>query len=383
MPWNEPGGGNKDPWSNKSSSNQGPPDLDELLRKLTGKLGGAFGGRSGGGGGVFKGLPAGMWMIGVILLLGWLASGFYIVGAGEAGVELRFGAFQTTTGPGPHWHLPYPIETAEIVNMTEVRSVQHKATMLTQDENIVDVEMAAQYLIKAPEEYLFNVRVPDGVLRLVMESSMREVVGKSKMDYILAEGRAEIAESTKQLMQSTLDDYGAGLMVTTVNMLQAQPPDQVQDAFADAIKAREDEVRFRNEAEAYANGIIPQARGEAARVDQEANAYQEQVIATAEGESARFLKVLTEYKKAPVVTRERLYIDALESVMSKSSKVLMDARESNNLLYLPVDKLMQQSSSGTTSAGHIQRDGGATHDAAGRSLDTRPRRPATRLREGR
>ncbi len=381
MPWNEPGGGNKDPWSNKSSSDQGPPDLDELLRKLTGKLGGAFGGRSGGGGGS-KGLPAGMWLIGVILLLGWLASGFYIVGAGEAGVELRFGAFQTSTGPGPHWHLPYPIETAEIVNMTEVRSVQHKATMLTQDENIVDVEMAAQYLIKSPEDYLFNVRVPDGVLRLVMESSMREVVGKSKMDYILAEGRGEIAESTKQLMQITLDDYGAGLMVTTVNMLQAQPPDQVQDAFADAIKAREDEVRFRNEAEAYANGIIPQARGEAARVEQEAEAYKEQMVATAEGESARFLKLLGEYKKAPVVTRERLYIDALESVLSKSSKVLMDTKGSNNLLYLPVDKLMGQPS-GSAAVPRTPRSRGATHDAAGRALDGRPRRPTTRLREGR
>jgi len=381
MPWNEPGGGNKDPWSNKSSSDQGPPDLDELLRKLTGKLGGAFGGRSGGGGGS-KGLPAGMWLIGVILLLGWLASGFYIVGAGEAGVELRFGAFQTSTGPGPHWHLPYPIETAEIVNMTEVRSVQHKATMLTQDENIVDVEMAAQYLIKSPEDYLFNVRVPDGVLRLVMESSMREVVGKSKMDYILAEGRGEIADSTKQLMQITLDDYGAGLMVTTVNMLQAQPPDQVQDAFADAIKAREDEVRFRNEAEAYANGIIPQARGEAARVGQEAEAYKEQMVATAEGESARFLKLLGEYKKAPVVTRERLYIDALESVLSKSSKVLMDTKGSNNLLYLPVDKLMGQPS-GSAAVPHTPRSRGTTHDAAGRALDGRPRRPTTRLREGR
>lgn len=380
MPWNEPGGGGKDPWS-KQPGNQGPPDLDELLKKLTGKFGGVFGGKSGSGGGG-KGLPAGLWLVAVVVALGWLATGFYIVSAGEAGVELRFGAFQTTTGPGPHWHLPYPIETVEIVNVTEIRSAQHKASMLTQDENIVDVEMAAQYLVKMPENYVFNVRAPDSVLRLVMESAMREVVGKSKMDYILAEGRGEIAENTKQLMQQTLDDYGAGLQVSTVNMLQAQPPEQVQDAFEDAIKAREDEVRFRNEAEAYANGIIPQARGEAARVEQDAKAYRDQVIAQAEGESARFLKLLGEYEKARNVTRDRLYLDAIEAVMARSSKVLLDTEQSNNMLFLPLDKLMDRMPSSMKDP--ASDSGATTHTPSGRAIDSRTtRRPTTRLREGR
>jgi membrane protease subunit HflK len=380
MPWNEPGGGGKDPWS-KRPSEPGPPDLDELLRKLTGRFGGLFGGGSGGGTGKGRGLPAGLILIGVILFLGWLASGFYIVSAGEAGVELRLGAYKTSTGPGPHWHIPYPIETAELVNVTEVRSVQHKAAMLTQDENIVEVELAVQYVVKAPEEYLFEVRLPDATLRQVMESAMREVVGKSKMDYILAEGRAEIAEDTKLLIQATVDGYQAGLLITTVNMQQAQPPEQVQDAFADAIKAREDEVRFRNEAEAYANGIIPQARGEAARLEQGAHGYRDRLVARAEGETARFTKLLTEYQKAPDVTRERLYLDAVESVLTNSSKVMVDVKGGNNLLYLPLDQLIQ----GGAGAAMASRRGGSAPGAGGaprNSMDSRARR-TTRLREGR
>jgi membrane protease subunit HflK len=379
MPWNEPGGGGKDPWSKKPNE-PGPPDLDELLRKLTGRFGGLFGGGSGGGAGGGKGLPAGLILIGVILFLGWLASGFYIVGAGEAGVELRFGAYQITTGPGPHWHIPYPIETVELVNLTEVRSAQHKATMLTQDENIVEVELAVQYLVKSPQDYLFKVRLPDATLRQVMESAMREVVGKSKMDYILGAGRAAIAADTKQIMQSTLDGYQTGLLVTTVNMQQAQPPEQVQDAFADAIKAREDEVRFRNEAETYANGIIPQARGEAARLEQEANAYRDRLVARAEGETARFTKLLSEYQKAPKVTRERLYLDTVETVLAHSSKVMVDVSDGNNLFYLPLDQLIQ---GGAATATHRAGSPSALGGGSSRSsMDSQARRP-TRLREGR
>ncbi len=380
MPWNEPGGSNKDPWSRKPSD-QGPPDLDELLRKLTGKFGGIFGGKPGSGSGSGKGPSLGLGLVIAVVAIVWLGSGFYIVSAGEAGVELRFGAFQEVTDPGPHWHIPYPIEAVEVINVDEVRDAQHKATMLTQDENIVDIELAVQYRIKSPEDYLFQVRLPDPTLRQAMESALREVVGKSKMDFILGEGRAEIADDTKRLMQGILDDYKTGLLVTTVNLQQAQPPEQVQGDFADAIKAREDEVRFKNEAEAYANGILPQARGEAARVEQESNAYMERVIAKATGEAARFLKLMEEYQKAPEVTRERLYLDAIESVFSRSNKVLMDAKGTNNLMYLPLDKLFQRGA-GVGMSSDTDGTGMASRNSSSTMLDTRPRR-STRLREGR
>ena len=380
MPWNEPGGSNKDPWSRKPSD-QGPPDLDELLRKLTGKFGGIFGGKPGSGSGSGKGPSLGLGLVIAVVAIVWLGSGFYIVSAGEAGVELRFGAFQEVTDPGPHWHIPYPIEAVEVINVDEVRDAQHKATMLTQDENIVDIELAVQYRIKSPEDYLFQVRLPDPTLRQAMESALREVVGKSKMDFILGEGRAEIADDTKRLMQGILDDYKTGLLVTTVNLQQAQPPEQVQGAFADAIQAREDEVRFKNEAEAYANGILPQARGEAARVEQESNAYMERVIAKATGEAARFLKLMEEYQKAPEVTRERLYLDAIESVFSRSNKVLMDAKGTNNLMYLPLDKLFQRGA-GVGMSSDTDGTGMASRNSSSTMLDTRPRR-STRLREGR
>lgn len=377
MPWNQPGG-DKDPWT-KKPGNQGPPDLDELLRKLSGRFGGVFGGRSGAGGGAGKGSSVGLGLLIGIIVIVWLASGFYIVGAGEAGVVLRFGAYQYATGPGPHWHIPYPIESREIVNVTEIRFAQHKATMLTQDENIVDVELAAQYLVKSPEDYVFQVRLPEVSLSQAMESAVREVIGKSEMDYILAEGRAQIAEDTTQLMQGILDAYRTGLLVTSVNLQQAQPPEEVQDAFADAIKAREDEVRFRNEAEAYKNAIIPQARGEAARIEQEANAYQERVTANAEGDAARFLKLKAEYEKAPQVTRERLYLDALESVLSKSGKVMIDVKQGANLLYLPLDKLITQA--GQTAAQMTDRTNMSSRAQASGAMEPRARRP--RLREGR
>ncbi len=385
MPWNEPGGGDKDPWSKKPSnpSNQGPPDLDELLQKLTGKFGGIFGGKSGSGGAGSSGKRSsiGLGLIAAVIAVVWLGSGFYIVSAGEAGVVLRFGAFQEVTDPGPHWHLPYPFENVEVINVDEVRDAQHKATMLTQDENIVDIELAVQYRIKSPEDYIFQVRIPDASLRQAMESAVREVVGKSKMDYILGEGRAEIAQDTNAVMQAVLDDYRTGLLITKVNMQQAQPPDQVQGAFEDAIKAREDEVRFINEAEAYSNGIIPQARGEAARLGQEASAYKDRVIARAEGEAARFLKLLTEYEKAADVTRERLYLDTVESVLSNSSKVMMDVQGGNSLFYLPLDKIIKEGRAGELPMG---ADGNAagTHASSGGAMDGRPRR-STRFREGR
>ena len=386
MPWNEPGGG-KDPWGQRPSDQQGPPDLDELLRKLTERLGNLFGGRGGGGraqgrkGGA--GGPA-VWLLVVAAVLVWLGSGIYIIDPGEAGVVLRFGAYARTTGPGPHWHAPYPIEAVERVNVTEIRTAQHKATMLTQDENIVEVEVAAQYLIESPEDYLFQVRLPDVTLRQVMESALREVVGRSKMDYILAEGRAEVAAKTRQLMQAILQEYKTGLLITALNMQQAQPPAAVQDAFADAIKAREDEARFRNEAQAYANGILPQARGEAARLRQEAIAYRDSITENAQGEADRFVKLLGAYRQAPEVTRERLYLETVEKILAESGKVLVDVQEGNNLFYMPLDQLLRSQGqhieplTGSPSSSTFSRRAASNSGAASERI----RRPV-RLREGR
>jgi membrane protease subunit HflK len=351
MAWNEPGGsGGKDPWGGRNDE-QGPPDLDEVVKKLQNKLGGLFGGGSGGGGssrgGDSGGLSAGGFaLIIVLLLVVWGFSGLYTIHEGTRGVVMQFGAYKTTTMPGLHWY-PRFVQTVEEVNVDNVRSIElgirgDESLMLTQDENIVDIKFAVQYQVKDARDYLFNVNEPDETLRQAMESSVREIVGKSEMDFVLTGGRAEVVARAQQLMQEILDQYQTGLVITSLNMQDAQAPQQVQGAFADAVKAREDEVRFKNEAEAYANDVLPKARGEAARLLEEANAHKEQVIAEAEGETARFLSVLAEYKKAPNVTRKRLYIDTMESVLSQSSKVVVDTKGNNNLLYLPLDKLMQR-----------------------------------------
>ncbi len=345
MPWNQPGGDNKDPWGGGNKNNQGPPDLDELLKKITSKLG-SFGGGKGGSGSGGGGRAGSVGLVGILLLglILWLASGFYIVGEGERGLVLRFGAFQSESVPGPHWHIPTPIETVELVDIDQVRSFQHRSSMLTQDENIVDIELAAQYRVNDARKYKFSVRDPDLTLNQAVESALREAVGKSKMDFVLNEGRPQIAALSKQLTQAMLDAYQTGMEITTMNLQQSQPPEQVQDAFNDAIKAREDNVRFVNEAEAYANSVVPMARGESARISEEAKAYKEQIVSKAEGEAARFTKLLTEYRKAPVVTRERLYLETVESVLSRSSKVMMDTKSGNSMMYLPLDKLISQSS---------------------------------------
>ena len=357
MPWSQQSGNNqKDPWSGQKQSDreQAPPDLGEAMQKLINHLSGLFGGKGGAGrdsGKKGKGPGgAGISLLIVAAVVIWLLSGIYIINEGQRGVVLRFGEYNYTTAPGPHWHLPYPVEAVEKVDIDRIRSVQNKAHMLTQDENIVEVELAVQYRVKDASDYLFNVRDPDvadgfrspaeGTLYQVMESALREVVGKNGMDFILGAGRAEIAAQTKELMQVTLDDYQSGLEVITVNLQQSQPPNAVQDAFADAIKAREDEIRFVNEAEAYANGILPQARGEAARITEEANAYREQIIANSEGEADRFIKLYDEYRKAPEVTRRRLYLQAVESMLANSKKVMINSEQSNNLLLMPLDQML-------------------------------------------
>jgi membrane protease subunit HflK len=366
MAWNEPGGsGGKDPWGGRKNE-QGPPDLDEVMRKLQNKLNGLFGGgssgggngQSGGDGSVVSGggMGAGSFVgILLIVLVVWGLSGIYIIDEGNRGVVTTFGKYTDTTMPGPHWHARF-IQGVDKVNVSGVRSIElghrlEESLMLTQDENIVDVKFAVQYQVGNAPDYLYNARNPDETMRQVMESAVREIIGQSEMDFIITGGRSEVVNRAQALMQQTLDNYKTGLVITQLTMQNAQAPRQVQGAFADAVKAREDEIRLRNEAEAYANDLIPRARGGAARFIEEANAYREQVIAEAEGESARFLSILTEYRKNPKVMRTRLYIDTMESVLHNSSKVIVDTEGGNNLLYLPLDKLMQRDSTASGSSG--------------------------------
>jgi modulator of FtsH protease HflK len=395
MAWNEPGGGNKDPWG-QGGGNQGPPDLDELIRKLQAKFGGLFGGARKGGGAATGGGGGGFLSIGLLLgvaIVVWLASGIYIIDEGKRGVVLRFGEFHTITGPGPHWRIPFPVDAVEVVDVetrrfeeigyrtTAGRSVvvPREALMLTRDENIVNVQMAVQYQVSDPRQFLFNVRDPRQSLQQAAESALREVVGKSNMDFVLTEGRSDVVMQVRGLMQDMLDDYETGLLVSEVSMQDVQPPEEVQGAFSDAIRAREDEQRFKNEAEAYSNDIIPRARGQAARVLEEANAYKESVVARAEGEASRFSQLLTEYKRAPDVTRKRLYLETMEEVLQSSSKVLIDVKDGNSLMYLPLDRMIK---GGAELAPRVSDAYTSSGDMAG-SSGTLNSRPPQQIRETR
>ena len=371
MAWNEPDGDDKkDPWGNRDKkpdgNQQSPPDLDEVVKQMQNKITKLFGGKGGGsndgggssgGGGASPSSSLVGLIIGVLVIV-WLASGIYIVDPGERGVVTRFGSYVDTTEPGPHWRLPFPVDKVEVVNVDQIRDVEvgyrsspgrgdsntvpQEALMLTQDENIVDIKFAVQYRVKDAKDYLFAVRDPHTTLREATESAVREAIGKSKMDFVLTQGQSDIAVRTEELIQGILDRYSTGLLVTSVNLQSAQPPQEVKGAFEDAIKAREDNERLKNDAEAYSNDIIPKARGNAARQLEEASGYKARVVAQAEGESKRFSDLLTEYKKAPQVTRDRLYLDTIELVMGSTTKVLVDVDGGNNLLYLPLDKLVGQ-----------------------------------------
>ena len=364
MAWNEPGGNgnNNDPWGGGGNNrggngggDQGPPDLDEALRKLQDRLNSIFGGSGkkpnsggfggdGGGSGSGSGSGSGFFIILVVLAaIFWAGMGFYTVDQQERGVVLRLGKYAETVGPGLRWNPPL-IDEVQKVNVTQVRTRTHRALMLTKDENIVDVDMAVQYVITDPKNFQLSVRDPEGSLSHAAESALRHVVGATDMHSILTQGRELLSVQVQERLQGYMDDYNTGLQISKVNVKEAKAPSQVQDAFNDVIRAREDEVRVKNEAEAYANGIIPQARGQAQRMLEEANAYREEVIAKAEGESQRFEALLSEYEKAPGVTRERLYLDTMEAVLSKSPKVLVDVEGGNNMMYLPLDKLNQASS---------------------------------------
>lgn len=370
MAWNEPGGGNKDPWSGKGGD-QGPPDLDEVVKKLQEKFGGIFGGGKSPKGESTGGHGPGSRSIGLILgviVLVWLASGIYIIEPAERGVILRFGAYSETTEPGPHWHLPYPVEEVLKVNVDQISSFNHKATMLTRDENIVDVELTVQSRILDASDYLFQDQAPEKTIRDAIETSVREIIGKSDLDFILTSGRSAIADRILSVAQGLIDQYKTGLQITSVNTQPAKPPEQVKSAFDDAIKAREDKERLENKAEAYANEVVPIARGAAARKVADAKAYRERVIAEAEGETSRFLAVLKQYQLAPEVTRERLYLDAVETMLGQTSKVMLDTAGGNSLMYLPLDKLIQQG--GGATSGSQPYSSGTSNQVPARS-DTR------------
>ncbi len=350
MAWNQPGGGDRDPWGG-GNRNDGPPDLDEVVKNLQKKLGGLFGkSRNNGGGGESSGggFPSGIGGKGIAALVVlaaavWGASGFYIIQPAERGIVLRFGAFEDVTQPGPNWHIPYPIEDVIKVDVDKVYNFPVEAHMLTRDENIVDLELKVQYRISSPETYLFRDFAPEKTIRDATETTLREVVGQNPLDSIIvSENRSQIAEAVEQGLRTLVKRYQTGLEIVGVNIQRAGAPLAVKEAFDDVNKAREDKERFENKAEAYANEIVPRARGAAARRLEDAKAYKAQVIAEAEGESQRFLSLLGEYVRAPEVTRQRLYLETVEKVYSDTSKVVMDTDSSNNLTYIPLDQLMKQ-----------------------------------------
>ncbi|MBI4757116.1 MAG: FtsH protease activity modulator HflK [Betaproteobacteria bacterium] len=358
--WGNRGGGNRD--GGNRGGNQGPPDLEELWRDFNRRLSALFGGRGGNGSGDSGGRPprlsprqfgGGLGMVLALVVVIWMASGFYIVDASQRGVVLQFGRFLQTTEPGLRWRLPYPVQSHELVNLTGVRTVEigyrgqernkvlKEALMLTDDENIINIQFAVQYILRDPQEYLFNNRLPDEVVIQAAETAMREIVGGNKMDFVLYEGREEVAVSAATLIQQIVDRYQTGIQISKVTMQNAQPPEQVQAAFDDAVKAGQDLERQKSEGQAYANDVIPKARGTASRLFEEANGYRQRVIANAEGEASRFQQILPEYARAPEVTRQRMYLDTVQQVLSSSAKVVVDAKGGGNLLFMPLDKLMQ------------------------------------------
>ena len=381
MAWNEPENDDRkddrknDPWGSRSGKqDQGPPDIDQLVNDFMKKLSGMFGGkgrRSGGGsgngsgGGLSGGLITGVLVIAAII---WIGAGFYTVNEQERGIVLRLGrAQEAVVLPGLHWNPPLIDEVTKI-NVTRVYDQSFSNTMLTEDDNIVDITMTVQYVITDARKYFLEVKDPEISLQQAAESAIRHVVGGSAMDEAISTGREILAQDARERLQSYLDDYGTGITVSQINIAQSLPPQQVRAAFDDVIKAREDNQSFQNEAGRYANRIIPQARGQALRQIEEARAYRERVIAEARGEADRFTRLLVEYEKAPDITRERLYIDTMQSVLSNSSKVLIDVEGGNNMIYLPLDQILQQARRGVTSVSNVPESNSSLND--GRNLNS-------------
>lgn len=403
MSINDPRWGNNDQPENGKKDPQGPPDLEDLWRdfnqRLSSALGRGAGGGDGGGSPVTpRQLGGGVFLLIAAVLVLWLASGFYIVDAGERAVVLRFGKMYAETQDGLQWRLPFPFESHEIVNVTELRNVEvgkrdadpakggHESLMLTDDENIINIQFAVQYTRGNAAEFLFNNRDAEESVKQVAETVMREIVGKSKMDFVLYEGREAIAKDAQIRIQKILSDYKTGIIVSKVTMQNAQPPQPVQEAFNDAVKAGQDQERLKNEGQAYFNDVVPKAEGAAARLREEAKGYAARVVSQAEGDAARFKSVFAEYAKAPEVTRNRMYIDAMQQVYSSTSKILVDTKGSGNMLYLPLDKLMQTiaqpgvteaASNGQTAAKNPQESAKAAPEAG---VDYR-NRDALRSRE--
>ena len=354
-------------WGKRGGGGQGgPPDLDEIWRNVNRRLANLLsrkGGDGEGGGRPRRELPlGGAALLFALVVVVWLASGFYIVDEGRRGVVTRFGKYTETTQPGPRWHLPFPVEAVEVVDFSQVKTievgyrntprnkVEREAVMLTDDENIIDIQFAVQYNLKSAEDYVFMNRRPDQIAAFVAETAIREVIGKSKMDSALYEGREQIAKQTEQLMQQMLDLYRTGVFVQKVTLQTVLPPDKVQAAFDDAVKAGQDRERLKNEGQAYANEVVPRARGMASRLLEEANGYTTEVVQKSEGDASRFRSILTEYQKAPSVTRDRLYLDMMQSVIGSTAKIILDQKGGGSLLYLPLDKLIQQSGTGAAEA---------------------------------
>ena len=357
MAWNEPGNNNNgdnngrdnDPWgknNNRGGRDQGPPDLDEVFSQLSQKLGGKFGRKGGSGNGpsIGGGGAIGFGIIAVIAIAIWFFAGFYTVGEAERAVVLRLGQFDRIEEPGLNWHPRFidEVKDEQLVNVQAIRSLRASGTMLTKDENVVTVEMGVQYRVSDPYKYLYRVTDADDSLRQATDSALRAVIGDSLMDSILTSGRQQIRQSTQETLNRIIDSYDMGILIVDVNFQSARPPEQVKDAFDDAIAAREDEERFEREAEAYRNDIIPKATGRAERLKKEAVGYSERIVNGALGQVAQFEKLLPEYQAAPEVTRNRMYLDTMEKVYSSTSKVLIDSESSGNLLYLPIDKLGAQ-----------------------------------------
>ncbi|MEN9659319.1 MAG: FtsH protease modulator HflK [Pseudomonadota bacterium] len=368
----------------------GPPDLDEIIRNITSKISRLFGGdgspQPSGGGNSLAGAGAAV-VVAVAVAVLWAASGFYVVDERENAVIMRFGRYvETVEKPGLHWHLPWPVESREIVNMTEIRSLEvgtpggegragDESMMLTGDQNILEVRLEVQYNLKSAHDFVFFNRTTDrdakDLVKQIAQTAIREVVGKNKVDYVLNEGRGKIGEDTKEIVQNLLDRYGVGVAVSRVNISDVQPPDQVQAAFSDAVKARQDKARLINEGTAYANDVIPKAGGMAARLSEESEGYRSRVVSQAEGDASRFKQVAAEYAKAPQVTRDRMYFDTMQQVFQNTTKLLIDQKSSGNLLYLPLDKLMQMT---TPAAAPASADAAkvaepsAANDAANRNV---------------
>ena len=342
--------------------NDGPPDLDQLWREfnqrinrlLRGKGGGGAGGGSSNDGDDARNAGISAGVAGAVILFLWLVSGFFIVQEGQTGIVLTFGKYSHSAQPGFNWRWPYPIQTQETVNLSQVRTVEvgyrsnvrnklaRESLMLTDDENIIDIQFAVQYRLKDASAWVFNNRDQEETVKQVAETAIREVVGKAKMDFVLYEGREKVAFDTSALMQQILDRYATGVLVANVTMQAVQPPEQVQAAFDDAVKAGQDRERQKNEGQAYANDVVPKARGAASRLMQESEGYRARVVANAEGEASRFNKVLVEYQRAPAVMRDRLYIEAMQQIFASTTKIMVDTKSNNSMIYLPLDKLIAQ-----------------------------------------